>query len=139
MSEISLIKMDELNLMYVQASSFPEGVEEAWRQLESRLPTIKGRKFFGTSRLVGEKIEYRACVAPSDESEPSRLGLETFTIPRGNYASKKLVDWTKQTSLIKTIFEELSSKYTVDSSRPHIEFYRSREELVLMVPIVHPY
>jgi hypothetical protein len=139
MSEISLIKMDELNLMYVQASSFPEGVEEAWRQLESRLPTIKGRKFFGTSQLVGEKIEYRACVAPSDESEPSRLGLEIFTIPRGNYASKKLVDWTKQTSLIKTIFEELSSKYTVDSTRPHIEFYRSREELVLMVPIVHPY
>ena len=139
MSQISLIKMDELNLMYVQASSFPEGVQEAWRQLESRLPTIKRRKFFGTSRLVGEKIEYRACVVPSDESEPSRLGLETFTIPRGNYASKKLVDWTNQTNLIKTICEELSSKYAVDSSRPHIEFYRGQKELVLMVPIVHPY
>ena len=138
MSQISIVKMDELNLMYVQASSFPEGVQEAWRQLESRLPTIKRRKFFGTSRLVGEKIEYRACVVPSDESEPSRLGLDTFTIPAGNYASKNLVDWTKQTQ-IKTIFEELSSKYTVDSSRPHIEFYRSQKELVLMVPIVHPY
>jgi len=130
--------MDELDLMYIQATSFPEGVEEAWRKLESRLPTIKRRKFFGTSRLVGEKIEYRACVVPSDESEPSRLGLDTFTIPAGNYASKNLVDWTKQTQ-IKTIFEELSSKYTVDSSRPHIEFYRSQKELVLMVPIVHPY
>ena len=138
MSQISIVKMDELDLMYIQATSFPEGVEEAWRKLESRLPTIKRRKFFGTSRLVGEKIEYRACVVPSDESEPSRLGLDTFTIPAGNYASKNLVDWTKQTQ-IKTIFEELSSKYTVDSSRPHIEFYRSQKELVLMVPIVHPY
>jgi predicted transcriptional regulator YdeE len=138
MSQISIVKMDELDLMYIQATSFPEGVEEAWRKLESRLPTIKRRKFFGTSRLVGEKIEYRACVVPSDESEPSRLGLDTFTIPAGNYASKNLVDWTKQTQ-IKTIFEELSSKYTVDSSRPHIEIYRSQKELVLMVPIVHPY
>src|SRR3990172_10342600 len=138
MSQISLIKMDELNLMYVQASSFPEGVQEAWRQLEGRLPAVKERKFFGTSRLVGERIEYRACVVPSDESEPSRLGLDTFTIPAGNYASKNLVDWTEQTHLIKTIFEELSSKYTVDSSRPHIEFYRSQKKLILMVPIVHP-
>ena len=139
MTQISIIKMDELNLMYVQASSFPEGVKEAWHQLESRLPGLKGRKYFGTSRLVGGKIEYRACVVPSDESEPSRLGLETFTIPRGNYASRKLVDWSNQTHLIKTVFEELCSKYTVDSSRPHIEFYRSPEELVLMVPILHPY
>jgi hypothetical protein len=139
MSQISIIKMDELKLMYIQAASFPGGVEEAWRKLESHLPTVKKRKFFGTSRLVDEKIEYRACVIPLDDSEALRLGLDTFTIPSGNYATKKLLDWKTQTPLIKTIFEELASKYTLDNSRPHIECYRSQKELVLMFPIIHPY
>jgi len=138
MSQISIKKLDELNLMFVQASSFPDGIKEAWNRLEGPLATLKGKKFYGTSRFIDGAMEYRACVIPSDASEPSRLGFDTFTIPSGYYATKKLMDWPTKTHLIKTIFEELGSKYSVDYNRPHIEFYRSQKEVVLMVPIIHP-
>lgn len=137
MTQISITKIDDLKLMYVQAPSFPDGIKEAWDKLESPLASLKGRKFYGTARLVDGVMEYRACVIPLDDSEPLRLGFATFTVTSGYYATKKLINWTSQTHLIKTIFEELDSQHALDPNRPHIEFYRSQKEVVLMAPIIH--
>lgn len=136
MSKISLKKLDELKLMYARALSFPDGIQDAWNKLERPLSTLNGRKFYGISRIIDRTIEYRACVIPLDDSEPLQLGFDTFTIPSGWYATKKLIDWPKYKHIIKIIFEELSSKYPLDNTRPHIEFYRSQKEVVLMIPII---
>jgi hypothetical protein len=137
MTQVSITKRDDLKLMYVQASSFPDGIKEAWDKLESPLASLRGRKFYGVTRLVDGVMEYRACVIPLDDSEPLRLGFATFTVPSGYYATKKLVNWASQTHLIKIIFEELRSQHSLDPNRPHIEFYRSQKEVVLMAPIIH--
>jgi len=122
--------------MYVQALSFPDGIQDAWDKLERPLLTLNRRKFYGISRIIDGTIEYRTYVIPLDDFEPLRLGFNTFTIPSGWYATKKLIDWPKYKHTIKIIFEELSCKYSLDNTRPHIEFYRSQKEVVLMIPII---
>jgi len=136
MSQISLKKLDELKFMYVQALSFPDGIQDAWDKLERPLSTLNRRKFYGISHIIDGAIEYRACVIPLDDSEPLRLGFDIFTIPSGWYATKKLIDWPKHKHMMKIIFEELSNKYPLDNTRPYIEFYRSQKEVVLMIPII---
>jgi hypothetical protein len=45
---------DNINTIYVQATSFPDGVKAAHELLRSKLPGNDGRKLFGIS-YPGEK------------------------------------------------------------------------------------
>ena len=80
-------------------------------------------------------MDYRACVVQLDGDEPEKLGLETFTIPVSDYAAKKLMNWQTQLQLIPEIFNELSSKHEIRKNVPFLEYYKSEQELILMVPI----
>lgn len=136
MNEISIRQLDSLKLMYVQAATFPDGIQDAWDKLEKTLATMKGRKFYGTSHYENGKMIYRACVIPVDDAEALKLGLKTFSIPPGKYAAAKLMDWSSQIPKIKEIFTELNNNYTANPDLPNIEFYKSSEEVILMLPIL---
>ena len=136
MEDISIIKLDELKLMYVEAETFPEGIKDSWDKLEKALGTTKGRKFYGISKCIGSKIIYRACVIPIDDNEPDQLGLETLTIPSSRYASKKLLNWSSQIQMFGTIFDELFSKHSTNGELYALEDYKSPDEVILMVPLI---
>jgi len=79
--------------------------------------------------------EYRACVAIDAHDDPGSLPHPCWIIPGGKYARRRIADWEQNLHRIKPTFEALRARHDCDPARPWIEFYRSRRELLLMVPV----
>ena len=112
-----------------------EGPPAAFRLLESKLPTLKGRKFYGTFQITPSGEVYYACVARSDSDDVGRMKLETGVIPGGWYARRTLRDWQDKIPQLPYIFQEMARGQDVDPTRPSLEFYRSQSELQLFLPL----
>lgn len=112
-----------------------KGPSAAFNLLESKLPTLKGRKFYGTFEFKPDGEEYYACVARIDSDDPEKMQLETGTIPGGLYLRGKLMDWEKNLSKLPSLFEEMARTHDVDPKRPSLEYYRSQAELLLFLPV----
>ena len=136
--------LDETELMYVSVQGV-SNARGAFDKLESKLPDLKGRKFYGY--LKGRKFygyfnpdtdEYRACVATAAEDpRPETIGLQQWTIPKGLYTYEKIEDWNSKKHLIAPAFERMirENSGVIDWSRPILEFYKSMNELRLLVPV----
>jgi len=137
--EITYVELQEIPVLRVRADMKGKGPSAAFNLLESKLPTIKGRKFYGTFQPTPEGEEYCACVARIDSDDPEKLQLETGVIPGGWYARSKLTDWEKNLSKLLSLFEEMARTHDVDPKRPSLEFYRSQAEMHLFLPVrSHP-
>lgn len=128
--------LQDVPVLFVESPNGPAGSGEAFQRLESRLSSLKGRKFYATYQYATG--QYRACVALEATDDVAQIGLDIWTIPGGRYAQRKLDDWTDHADEIPRIFETLSHEYSgrIDSSRPSIEFYKSEKELRLLLPII---
>ena len=129
------VELPELSVLRVRTDLRPGGPATAFALLESRLPSRKGRKFYGTFQVTSDGEVYYACVVRTPSDDPEKMGLETGTIPGGWYARRTLLDWEGHESEIHRIFFEMIKVETVDPSRPSVEFYRSRKELLLLLPV----
>jgi len=107
----TIVDLPDLKLMVVRADEFPSGLKAAWDGLESRLSSLKGRKFYGVSRYEGSQMVYFAGVVPASDGEVTALGLPTMTIKGGKYARAKILDWPKHTDQIAQTFGELTSPW----------------------------
>jgi hypothetical protein len=119
--------------MYIKADGGLSGVKKAWENLESKIGSLKGRKFYGT--YCAEFREYRACVAMTDSDDPAVLGLDVGIISGGKYAEAKISDWPANIDKIPETFDKLAAEYEADNTRPGIEYYRSQRELILLLPV----
>lgn len=137
MSPDSYVEREEIEVLRVRADMKGKGPAEAMQVLESKLPSLRGRRFYGTFRLLPDGEEYYACVERSPLDSPAALGLEVGTVPGGLYVRRKILDWPKVIAEGKlgSIFKEMVNQYDLDSTRPEIEFYRSVSELHLLVPV----
>ena len=126
-----LVTLDPIAVMYVVSPNGPDGAADAFDRLEALLPSLKGRKFYGTM-LNGE---YRACVALEPQDKPAAMGLETWTIPGGAYVRRKLPDWPEHAAEIGEIFGALAAEHPRDPARPNVEFYRSQKEALLFMAV----
>jgi len=134
------VERQDIEVLRVPADMKGGGPAEAMGRLESKLPSLKGRRFYGTFRLLPEGEEYFACVERVPSDDPVSMQLEVGTIPGGAYVRRKVHDWEKVIAAGKlgAIFEEMVERYHVDRTRPDIEYYRSMTELHLLVPVVDP-
>ena len=119
--------------MSVKANGGTKGAKEAFDTLESKLPSLKGRRFYGA--YDPQTREYRACVVMVQGEDPLSLGLDSWTIPGGTYVTKKVINWSSKIMQLPQIFDEMASDRKVDPGRPSVEYYRSKSELVLYLPV----
>ena len=134
----TIVDLPDLRLMVVRADEFPSGIKAAWDKLESRLSSLKGRKFYGVSRDEGSQVAYFAGVVPTSDEEITALGFPTMTIKGGKYARAKLLDWSDHTEKIGQTFSELMRDFPMDPDGWALEYYRSQSELHLLIPIASP-
>jgi len=129
------VTLNDISMMYIVAEGGPAGAREAFNRLEGKFPTLRGRKFYGT--FDPSTGEYRACIAHQPGDDPQRLGLATGVIAGGLYFREKMMNWTSRIDEIGKTFVAMAEreKPRVDSSRPSVEFYRSQDELILLLPI----
>lgn len=132
------VERQDVKVLRVRADMRGGGPSEAMQRLESKLPGLKGRKFYGAFRLLPEGEEYFACVERTASDDPAAMGLEAGRIPGGSYVRRKVLHWEKVIAdgRLGPIFGEMVDHYDVDRSRPEIEFYRSMTELHLLVPVL---
>jgi predicted transcriptional regulator YdeE len=131
----TIVDLPDLRLMAVRADEFPSGVKAAWDKLESNLPSLKGRKFYGASRYEGSQMVYFAGVEVVSDAEVTAFGLPTIMVKGGKYARIKLLDWPKHTDEIGQIFGELTQHFAMARNGWALEYYRSQSELHLLVPL----
>jgi DNA gyrase inhibitor GyrI len=134
----TVVDLPDLRLMVVRADEFPSGLQAAWDRLESRLSSLKGRKFYGVSRDEGSKLAYFAGVVPTSDEEVQALGFPTMMIRGGKYARAKLSDSPSHTDKIGQIFGELTRDFPMDPNGWALEYYRSQSELHLLIPLAGP-
>jgi hypothetical protein len=133
MGRIEVI-VEPVKVMYVEAEGGLSGIRQSWSKLESKVPNLKGRKFYGTYNFA-DKV-YRACVAINSENEPEALNLQTCTIPGGRYLREKVSGWSSRPEIMGETFESMAQECDPDPTRPSIEFYRSQNEVILLLPIL---
>jgi len=122
-------------VLRVKADMKGKGPSAAFNLLESKLQTLKGRKFYGTFQFTPDGEEYYACVVRIDSDDPGKMQLETGVIPGGLYVRTKLPDWEKKIAQLPSLFEEMARTHDVDPTRPSLEFYRSQAEMQLFLPV----
>jgi len=133
----TFVELPAVPVLRVRADWNGGGPAAAMAALESKLPTLKGRKFYGVFRLTPEGEEYFACVGRTDSDDPSAMGVDTGEIPGGWYARRRIRDWEKDIAQLAVQFKEMVRVLgtTVDPDRPEVEFYRSQAEMFVYVPI----
>jgi hypothetical protein len=138
MAADAYVERNEVEVLRVRADMKGKGPSEAMAILEAKLPSLKGRRFYGTFRLLPEGEEYFACVERTPLDDAEAMGVEAAKIPGGLYVRRKIPAWEDVIAAGKlgAIFEEMVRTHRVDPDRPHIEYYRSQSELHLLVPVL---
>lgn len=131
----SYVELEGFPVLCVRADFRGKGPAEAFDRLEAKLPTLKGRKFYGTFRMTPAGEEYYACVAQLPTDRADEWGFEQGEIAGGLYARRSLTDWHEHLAQLGGIFLEMRGREDVDESRPSVEFYRSERELHLLLPV----
>lgn len=124
---------NELHLCYVKASSFPEGIMDAFKRLEDAIGGKENRVFFGLSKPQHNGvIEYQAAVLESQLGEAARLGLETYTLPRGTYVTHVVPDFMNNVAAIGQTFQQLLDDPLLDPDAWCVEWYRGNDVMCMV-------
>lgn len=132
----SFILGEDIKVVFVTATSFPDGVDRAHIQLHALLPEKERRRFFGISwpNENGE-IVYKAAADIIESDEAEKLGLETFTIKKGPYNSFFIKDFMQDIGSIKRAFKVLIAQHEVDPDGYCLEWYIGDNDVKCMVPL----
>jgi len=129
------VTLSPIPVLFVFSKNGTTGACAAFDALEKNLPNLKKRRFYGVLEESPETGLYRACVGIMEGDNPKAMGLDTWTIPGGKYARAKIKNWSDHLKDIDPTFSQLEDQYKKDSDRPLIEYYRSDNELLLLLPI----
>ncbi|MGI0053796.1 MAG: hypothetical protein ACRECR_06040, partial [Thermoplasmata archaeon] len=71
----SFVELPELPILRIRADMSGGGPAAAMAALEAKLPSLKGRRFYGCFRVLPEGEEYYACVEriPSDDPDSMQV------------------------------------------------------------------
>jgi hypothetical protein len=134
----TFVERSEIEVLRVRADMKGSGPAGAMRLLESKLPSLKGRKFYGVFRLLPDGEEYFACVERIATDNPEKMALETARLPGGLYARQKLYDWEKiiAAGKLPECEREFVRGHDIDRGRPELEYYRSMSEMHFLLPVL---
>lgn len=127
----------DINVFYVTAVSFPNGILDAYKKLGSLLAPGSQRKFFGISNLgPGGQIIYKAAVEEAYDGEAAAVDCPTLIIPNGTYTSKRLNNWRDDPAMVGTTFEQLLAQPGIDKNGFCLEIYPNDTDMICMVKLV---
>jgi hypothetical protein len=118
----------------ISTTDIPGGIPVVFRELEGRVGSLKGKKFYGAVTCDGRDLLYRACV--KKEPGMNLPGTSEYIIPAGKYARTVMNDWQSRIPMIKETFIQMMKHSEPDHSRPQVEYYRSNNELILLQPVI---
>lgn len=125
---------DDLELMFIEAKSFPDGIADAHRTLREIVPIEGGRKYFGLSRPENNSgIVYRAAASLLETGEEKRFGLKTILLQKGRYCVETIRNFPQNPLQIGECFQQLLENPQLDKDGYCVELYLSGNDVQCMV------
>lgn len=125
---------NDINVFYVKATSFPEGIAESQERLHALIKDERERKYFGLSRPEnGGAIAYKAAAEQLSAGEGKDLGCETLIIKKGKYTSIEVNDYLKDLLSIDRAFQELLEHPKLDPQGYCVEWYVNNKQVICMI------
>ena len=124
---------NDILVMYVAASSFPDGVRAAHERLHSLITVTPDRKYYGLSRPEDGTIAYKAAINVTHPGEEEELGLDTLVIKKGKYLSTTVHGYMQNIPAIGQAFTQLIAQPGIDPQGYCVEWYLSNEDVQCMV------
>lgn len=130
-----LTELPDIPVMFTRADDDQASITRAWAALEEAVGSLRGRKFYGV--FDPKTSEYRACVALRDGDDPDGIGLERGMLQGGRYARTRLIGEPPGVyARIRPESEKLAQRPDADPQARSIEFYRRRDVIDLLQPVV---
>jgi len=127
--------VSDINVVCVQAGSFPNGIMAAHQKLHALIPDIKQRRVFGISRPEGAEIIYKAAAELGEGDRFDHSDLERFTIKKGKYLAELITDFMNDVPKIGKTFQKLIRQPDIDPEGYCIEEYINENDVRCMVGI----
>ena len=124
-----------INVMGAVVKTFPMGIGEAFENLMRNVRGGFSRNYYGIGECKDGKIVYIAGAEEKSPGEANELGLDHFTIEKGNYLAEEVLDWRTKTNCIKDVFEEMYKDERADRSAPSIEIYVDDKKMLCLVRV----
>lgn len=124
---------NDMKVLYVTASAFPEGIGDTFKKLNEIVPHSKDRKYFGISRPENGVIVYKAAAEQLNEDEGEKLNCDTLIIKKGKYVSKTINDFMNDIPSIGKTFGELLKNPGIDPDGYCVEWYFNDKDVRCMV------
>ena len=100
----------DIPIIYLNALSFPEGIQAAHEQLQTIVPLTEQRIKFGLSRPENnDKIVYKAALQELIVGEAARLNLQSMFISKGSYYCITIENYNENLTKIGEAFYKLTA------------------------------
>jgi len=130
-----LVDRDDVSVMLRHVPDEIPAIKRAWSEVEHALGSLRGRKFYGSFDTTTN--QYAVCVVLREGDDPHALGLERGTLPGGKYVRVRLKGEPPAVyDLIPSMMQRLADRPDRDLTRPQLEYYRRRDEIDLLVPVL---
>jgi hypothetical protein len=137
---------EDINIMYVEAKNFPEGIMDAHNELHKKvnekllasqrgvLSTVsENRKYFGISRPENGVIRYKAGAEEVEAGEAVRLGMKSMILKHGKYIATTLKNYLRDPSAIRRVFDKLLMDPRIDLEGYCVEWYLNDSDVRCLV------
>lgn len=127
---------DDITIGMVRASSFPAGVMEAHQKLHSIVPFSRERGYYGISYPDRNgTIMYWAAAGELQPGDLEGMGLESFTIRKGNYLYIDVANYMQDSTAIGNAFQTILKDERIAHDGYCLEQYYSEKECRCMAPM----
>ncbi|WP_316734722.1 transcriptional regulator [Pedobacter aquatilis] len=123
---------EDVLLMYIEAASFPDGVEAAHKKLHSLVAFDVNRRYFGYSQPKHGAIIYKAGAEELNSGEGKILGLDTMLIKKGKFTSRLVSNFMDDVSVIGSTFQELLKHPDLDPNGYCLEIYQGTNDVLCL-------
>lgn len=111
-----------INVFYITAKSFPDGIMDAHKTLYELMHSEK-RNYFGISHPEDGSIIYKAAAEEIKEGEAQKLNCDKMILKKGNYISLTVIAYMKDIQSIDRAFQQLLSYPGLDPNGYCVEWY----------------
>ncbi len=128
----------DTTVLYIEATSFPDGIAGAHQRLHTIVPFSENRKYFGISRPENGVIAYKAAAEQTDPHEAEKLNCKTLVLKKGSYISLDITNYMKDIQSISKAFEVLLEHPGLDPQGYCVEWYLNNKDVKCMIRLAEP-
>jgi len=131
MEKYELVK--DINVFYLPADSFPEGIQPAFEKLEGLVASDENRTRFGLSWPdKNGKIKYKAACEEKYPGEGKKFGLNSLVVAKGSYITELVKNFASDVSQITQTFRRLLEHPDIDPNGFCVEWYKGPDVLCMI-------